>query len=185
MNHRILFTALGLTVALFGSSVTMAQEQEPVQASIKTYFSPNGGAQEAIVNALGQAKKSVRMQAFLLNNPHITDALVQAHKRGVDVKVIIDKKVEASKKDHGGILARSGIPVKVDDQHPSAHNKTIVIDGKTTIAGSYNFVEKAEKRNAENLLIIDSPEIARRYTEDWEKHNIHARKLQPRRSQNN
>ncbi len=73
----------------------------------------------------------------------------------------------------------------MDNQHPSAHNKTIVIDGKTTIAGNYNLVEKAEKRNAENLLVIDSPEIARRYTGDWEKYNVHACELQPRRSQNN
>lgn len=182
MKYTTLFTVLGVTSALFGSSYALAEEQEPVQASIKTYFSPNGGAQEAIVHALAQAQKSVRMQAFLLNNPHITDALVQAHQRGVDVKVLVDKKVEASKKDHAGILARSGIPVRVDDQHPSAHNKTIVIDGKTTIAGSYNFVEKAENRNAENLLVIDSPEIARRYTEDWEKHKAHSRELQPRRS---
>lgn len=183
MNYKTIFTALGLISAAMGCSAIQAQEQEPVQASIRTYFSPNGGAQEAIVKELAQAKKSVRMQAYLLNNPHITDALVQAKNRGVDVKVIVDKKVETSKKDHAGILARGGIPVKVDDQHPSAHNKTIVIDGKTTIAGSYNFVDKAENRNAENLLIIDSPEIARRYTEDWEKHNAHARELQPRRSE--
>jgi phosphatidylserine/phosphatidylglycerophosphate/cardiolipin synthase-like enzyme len=48
----------------------------------------------------------------------------------------------------------------IDAEHRIAHNKVMVIDGQTVIAGSFNFTKSAETRDAENLLVIRSPELA-------------------------
>ena len=40
----------------------------------------------------------------------------------------------------------------------------MIIDGKIVITGSFNFTKAAESKNAENLLIIKSPELAKLYT---------------------
>ncbi len=55
----------------------------------------------------------------------------------------------------------------VDDKVRIAHNKVIVIDGKTLIGGSYNFSAAAEKHNAENLLIIKDDPVMQEYRQNW------------------
>jgi phosphatidylserine/phosphatidylglycerophosphate/cardiolipin synthase-like enzyme len=57
---------------------------------------------------------------------------------------------------------------------PTAHNKIIIIDRETVINGSFNFTKAAEKKNAENLLIIKSKELATTYIENWIKHREHS-----------
>ncbi len=60
-------------------------------ATIQAYFSPNGGCTEAVVEALGQAKSTVKVQAYSFTSVPIATALVDAHKRGVQVEVLLDK----------------------------------------------------------------------------------------------
>ena len=64
-------------------------------------------------------------------------------------------------------LVQAGIPVAVDARVAIAHNKVMVIDAARVLTGSYNWMVAAEYKNAENLVVLDSPEIARRYRENW------------------
>jgi len=45
----------------------------------------------------------------------------------------------------------------------------VVIDEKIVITGSFNFTSSAESKNAENLLIIESPALAAKYLENYQK----------------
>jgi phosphatidylserine/phosphatidylglycerophosphate/cardiolipin synthase-like enzyme len=67
-----------------------------------------------------------------------------------------------------------GIPTFIDDAHAIAHNKIIIIDREIIVTGSFNFTKAAEEKNAENLLVIRSKELARFYIENWTKHRIHS-----------
>ena len=67
-----------------------------------------------------------------------------------------------------------GIPVQIDAKHAIAHNKIMVIDGQTVITGSFNFTTAAEEHNAENLLVIRSPELAAKYAANWKVHADHS-----------
>lgn len=58
--------------------------------TIDAYFSPNGGATEAIVDELDAAKQHIMVQAYSFTSKPIAKALNQAHKRGVKVEVILD-----------------------------------------------------------------------------------------------
>jgi len=55
------------------------------------YFSPHGGCTDAIVKELDAAKESVLVQAYEFTSAPIAKALMEAHKRGVKVQVILDK----------------------------------------------------------------------------------------------
>ena len=57
--------------------------------------------------------------------------------------------------------------MRIDDRVAIAHNKVILIDGRILVGGSYNYSESAEKRNAENLLIIRDHEVIAEYRENW------------------
>lgn len=141
---------------------------------VSVYFSPKGGAQQAIVDAIGQARSSVYMQAFSFTSAPIAKALVDAAKRGVKVEAILDKSQRKETYTGATFLRNEGIPVYIDAAHAIAHNKVMVIDGQTVVTGSFNFTKAAEERNAENLLIIKDKGLARLYMENWEQHKGHA-----------
>jgi phosphatidylserine/phosphatidylglycerophosphate/cardiolipin synthase-like enzyme len=86
-------------------------------ATITAYFSPNGGCTEAVVEALRQAKQTVLVQAYSFTSASIAKALVDAHKRGVRVEVILDKSQRKEKYSSADFLANSGIPTRIDAQH--------------------------------------------------------------------
>jgi phosphatidylserine/phosphatidylglycerophosphate/cardiolipin synthase-like enzyme len=141
---------------------------------VSVYFSPKGGAQDAIVDAIGQAKQSVYVQAYSFTSAPIAKALVDASKRGVKVEAVLDKSQRTATYTGATFLKNEGIPVYIDAAHAIAHNKVMVIDGQTLITGSFNFTKAAENSNAENLLIIRDVGLAKLYLDNWQKHREHS-----------
>jgi len=144
-------------------------------AKISVYFSPNGGCTDAVVSEIGKAKKEVLVQAYSFTSAPIAKALVEAHKRGVDVIAVLDKSQRTEKYTGATFLKNAAIPVFIDAKHAIMHNKVMIIDGKTIITGSFNFTSSAEKRNAENLLVInDDPALVKTYISNFKLHRGHS-----------
>jgi phosphatidylserine/phosphatidylglycerophosphate/cardiolipin synthase-like enzyme len=141
---------------------------------IEVCFSPRGGCTEAVVKEIDNAQKAILVQAYSFTSVPIAKALVEAHKRGVDIHVILDRSQRTEKYSSADFLHNMGIPVFIDAQHAIAHNKVMVIDDGTLLTGSFNFTKAAEESNAENLLVIRSPELAAIYTDNWKAHLEHS-----------
>jgi phosphatidylserine/phosphatidylglycerophosphate/cardiolipin synthase-like enzyme len=132
-------------------------------------FSPRGGGQALIVSAIGAAHQSIRVQAYGFSNHAILAALADAKRRGVDVRVILDKSDVRGRERGAAYVAAAGIPVWIDYRPAIAHNKVIIIDGEDLITGSFNFTEAAQEKNAENVLYLQGvPALAKLYVEDWD-----------------
>ena len=176
-RETVKFVALVCLLALVGCPA-----KQPPGASqptgITVYFSPGGGCTDAIVNALAGAKETVYVQAYSFTSAPIAKALVDAHKRGVMVKVILDKSQRTEKYSSADFVAHAGIPVQIDAKHAIVHNKIMIIDGQTVITGSFNFTKAAEEKNAENLLIIQDSELAAKYLANWQEHSGHSETYQ-------
>ena len=142
--------------------------------SCAVYFSPRGGCTEHLVEEIAQAKERIVVQAYSFTSQPIARALVAASKRGVQVEAILDKSQATDERSAAGLMAQAGIPVDIDAAHAIAHNKVMVIDGRTIITGSFNFTESAEARNAENLLVIRDEALATQYAKNWETHRAHS-----------
>jgi phosphatidylserine/phosphatidylglycerophosphate/cardiolipin synthase-like enzyme len=67
-----------------------------------------------------------------------------------------------------------GIPTFIDAEHAIAHNKIMIIDKETVITGSFNFTKAAQEKNAENLLILKSKELAKQHIDNWNRHKSHS-----------
>jgi len=141
---------------------------------IAIHFSPRGGCTEAVVDENDRAATSILVQAFSFTSAPIDKALVEAHQRGVQVQVILDKSQETEKYSSGDFLLHAGIPTLVDGRHAIAHNKVMILDGNTVITGSFNFTKQAEESNAENLLVIRDAAIAAEYASNWQQHALHS-----------
>ena len=151
-----------------------AQSLAGSQPSIEVFFSPQGGCTEAVVNALTHATNTVMVQAYSFTSAPIAKALVDAHRRGVRIQVILDKSQRTEKYSEADFTAHAGIPTFIDARHAIAHNKIIIIDGYEVITGSFNFTRAAEENNAENLLVIQDAALALKYMENWRKHLEHS-----------
>jgi phosphatidylserine/phosphatidylglycerophosphate/cardiolipin synthase-like enzyme len=161
--------ALGGVLLLAG-----CEPQVSVPQGVQVYFSPRGGATEAVVQALDHATNSVLVQAYSFTSAPIAKALVDAHRRGVKVQVILDDSQRTEKYSEADFLRNNGIATLIDAQHAIAHNKIMIIDDYLVITGSFNFTKAAEEHNAENLLVINDPVLARRYIENWHAHEEHS-----------
>jgi phosphatidylserine/phosphatidylglycerophosphate/cardiolipin synthase-like enzyme len=161
-----------LVATVLGPAATVWTE--PAAPGWHVYFSPNHGATTAVVEALESARTTVRVQAYSFTSAPIARALVDAHGRGVDVQVILDRRETGTKYSSADFLAHAGIATLIDGAHAIAHNKVMIIDGATVITGSFNFTTAAERQNAENLLVIRDHALATRYAENWRAHAEHS-----------
>lgn len=153
----------------------------PIQnSSVDVYFSPRGGCTEAIIKEINRAKTDIYVQAYSFTSSPIAKALLDASKRGVKVEAILDKSQRTAKYSSATFLANVRIATYIDDKHAIAHNKIMIIDGATVITGSFNFTKAAEEKNAENLMIVRSKELAKLYLGNWAKHREHSETYQAR-----
>jgi len=148
----------------------------PLNTTSQVFFSPKGGATTAIVTAINNAQQEILVQAYSFTSQPIAEALVNAYKRNIKVEIILDKSQLTAKNSMLGYVVQPGIPTYIDSKHAIAHNKIMIIDRKTVITGSFNFTESAESRNAENLIIIPSTELAKEYITNFNTHKQHSAK---------
>jgi phosphatidylserine/phosphatidylglycerophosphate/cardiolipin synthase-like enzyme len=174
---------LGLLVCALIAAVLFFREPDvralPVDTTasvppIEVYFSPKSGSTDAIVREIGKARSEILVQAYSFTSAPIAQAMLEAHKRGIRVEVILDKSQKSQKYSSFTFLTHASIPTYIDAEHAIAHNKIILIDRAVVITGSFNFTRAAEEKNAENLLVIRSVDLAKRYRENWLAHRKHS-----------
>lgn len=184
MKQKIIMAVIVVSIFAFIAvrhySKSVETNSRAISSSeINVLFSPKGGCTEAIVAMIAKAQKTILIQAYSFTSDPIEAALVAAHKRGVKVRVIVDRSQTVALGTASGPLAIAGIDVYIDAKHQIAHNKTMVIDDEIVITGSFNFTRQAEIGNAENLLIIRDASLALKYSENWHGHQAHSQPYHP------
>lgn len=131
-------------------------------------FTPPSGCSEKIIEQINKSEISIYVQAYGFTSRKIADSLINAHLRGVKVQVILDKS-NMSKKGYSKLmdLKEVGVDISLDIVPGIAHNKVMIIDEKKVITGSFNFTEAADKRNSENVIIIEDKETVKQYLNNW------------------
>jgi phosphatidylserine/phosphatidylglycerophosphate/cardiolipin synthase-like enzyme len=143
---------IGLLVV---STATLAGVPERCP-TVTVCFTPGGTCTEAVVHALNNAKRTIRVPADSLTSAPMAKALLEAHARGVQVQVILDQSQRTEKYSSADFLANQGVPTKIDAAHAISHN----IDAETVSTGSFNVTKAAQEKNAENVLIIRDQALA-------------------------
>jgi phosphatidylserine/phosphatidylglycerophosphate/cardiolipin synthase-like enzyme len=137
-------------------------------------FAPNYGGLDplnVITQILSQVKTSILMECYGFTSQPIANELVNAKKRGADVRIIADPSGIGSELFY---CKTNGILVLIDHQHTIFHNKVLILDKNIVINGSYNFTVAAEKRNAENILVTQNDHLANLHASNWFYHASHS-----------
>src|SRR6185369_9775361 len=138
-------------------------------APIEVYFSPEDGVAKHVLQRLAAAKHSIHFMTFSYTSSAIADAMVAKVKAGLVVHGVFESQNAGGTGSAFSRLKQGGVDVLEDGNCYILHHKVIVIDARTVITGSYNFTTSAERDNDENLVIVDDPNLARTYIEEFER----------------
>ncbi len=156
---------LGLAAMLAFSSAAQAAP------GVEVGFSPEGSARALVLKVIGEARRSIQVLAYAFQAPDITEALVAAQKRGVEVRVVVDKERNTGKASKAAMdfVARNGVALRTNERFHLHHDKTIIVDGSTVQTGSFNYAPSAETKNSENVVVIrEMPEVAAKFLSHWQ-----------------
>ena len=138
------------------------------QAAIAVCFAPEEDCAAFAVRAIDAARRRILVSAYnLTTGSGIVEALLRALARGVAVGLIADKRTPCERNAGLEPLAAAGASVWIDYSVRIAHAKTMVIDDRVTLMGSYNWTRSAA-HNYEDLNLVVSPAVAAIYAPQWE-----------------
>lgn len=162
---KTLLTASVFAALIFSTGSTMAA------ASIDAGFSPEGSAQQLVLRIIDDAHESVRLMGYSFTSPEVVKSLVNARRRGVDVRVVIDQNGNRSKASIAAmnVVVNAGIPLRTNGQYKIMHDKVIITDGQNVELGSFNYSRSAAESNSENALVVrEVPALAQTYLAHWQ-----------------
>ena len=148
--------------------IALIQPVWSIPADVTTCFSPHQNCAKELIDTLGNAKRSIYVQAYSFTNNDVAMALIEAKGRGVNVRVYIDKSRVKEKHCKIHKLIEAKIPVIVQKSKHIAHNKIMIIDDELVITGSFNWTQNATK-NEENLNFIKSKDLVIIYLDNWKR----------------
>jgi phosphatidylserine/phosphatidylglycerophosphate/cardiolipin synthase-like enzyme len=122
-----------------------------------------------VLQRLQAAKRSIHFMTFSYTADAISDAMIAKRKAGLSVRGVFESQNAGGSGADFNRLQQGGVDVLEDGNCYILHHKVIVIDERTVITGSYNFTSSAEKDNDENLVIVDDPNLARAYLDEFER----------------
>lgn len=178
-----LFAALLLVLLLSGCLDEPPLPAGPTQTGISTdpgwyslYFTDpqaptarayRGGPDSHLAEAIESARASVDMAAYDLDLWSLRDALIDAHRRGVAVRLV----VESDQLDRPEFqdLITAGIPLLGDRREGLMHHKFVIIDRSEVWTGSMNFTLNGAYRNDNNLLRLRSSRLAADFLVEFEE----------------
>jgi phosphatidylserine/phosphatidylglycerophosphate/cardiolipin synthase-like enzyme len=130
-----------------------------------------GSLDEKLTAFINQAQSSVDMAIYQLDLPNVTQAMIDAKKRGLTVRVVTGTDIFTDPEENPSFKEMQKVGIPVVDGNPNAimHDKFVVVDKKAVWSGSWNFTENDTYRYNNNGIELYSPELAKNYTVAFEK----------------
>ena len=158
---------------LFGPDVLAATPNPHVTVDgmdVETYFSPDDGVANHILELVNGAQSSIYFLAYSFTSDDIGQAMRDRATAGVTVTGVMESdQVASNQGTEFDPFRQAGLDVRLDGNSGLMHHKVIIIDRSIVIAGSYNFTASAENQNDENVVIFFSPFIAEWYMAEFER----------------
>src|SRR5262249_42898290 len=99
----------------------------------EAHFSPGEDCLRANRRFLAGAKRTADVCVFTITDDRLAEALVEAHRRGVALRVITDDSKAEDLGSDVDRLAEAGIPIRVDKSPYHMHHKFVVLDRETVL----------------------------------------------------
>ena len=140
----------------------------PVKTKNQVYFSPNGKCEKEIIDRINSAEKYIDASVYSINNDNIVEALLNAKKRQVNIRILTDRTQAKGRSSLVKYLFDNGIDIKVHSKYKIEHNKFAIYDRNKGSTGSFNWTNPAQNMNSENCLFFDDKETTDEYLTHFE-----------------
>lgn len=137
--------------------------------SAEVYFTPSQECEDRITAAIKLSKKKIVVAVYSINNKKIVNALIDAHKRGVKLRVLTDSLQAAGHSSRVFDLEKAGIDMRLHSVSKIMHNKFSVFDEAASMTGSFNWTEPASKQNSENCVFFNEKNVTDAYSKRFEE----------------
>ncbi|HEY7533124.1 MAG TPA: phospholipase D-like domain-containing protein [Nitrospiraceae bacterium] len=156
--------------------------------TLEVLYAPEDRPLDRVITLYHRANRYLYVAVYGLSSPSAVEALIAAHKRGLDVRVISDRERLDDPKQRAALnaLRLAGIPIKVNRHDGLMHLKQVVIDDEINVSGSMNHTTSGNRYNDERLDVItdktvtakarkkflamwDDPERYQQWTEERER----------------
>ncbi|MDQ3038196.1 MAG: phospholipase D-like domain-containing protein [Pseudomonadota bacterium] len=144
-----------------------ASDIAPVVSS--AYFSPGENCLRQLGDLMRNCRASLDVCVFTIADDRLTDAILDCHARGVQVRVVSDNDKQY---DSGSDIARlrgHGVPIRLDGTAAHMHHKFALFDRHVLANGSFNWTRSATRDNDENLVVTDDVNLVRLFGMQFEK----------------
>ncbi len=146
-----------------------------------SWFSPGRSCARGIIEQLKLARNTIDICVFTIADDELTKHVLQAHQRGVAVRVVTDNDKMFDTGSDIEYLARKGVPVKIDTTPNHMHHKFAIFDNKRLINGSFNWTRSASRYNQEDITLTDDKRFiqsfSRQFESLWQKFPCHQPEL--------
>jgi len=136
---------------------------------VRVLFGSEDNVADALSAEIGKAQKSIKFMAFSFTHDGMGQAMMAQADRGVRLEGIFELRGSETKYSELPKFFCEGIPVRQDGNPRTFHHKVILLDDKTVITGSFNFSNNANKSNDENVVIVENPQIASLYLQEFDR----------------
>lgn len=149
-----------------------APEEAAATEVVEAHFSPGDDCPRRIAQLFEHAQRTADVCVFTITDNRVADAILEAHRRGIAVRIITDNEKVTDEGSDIPRLEEAGIPVRVDRTEYHMHHKFALFDDSPLLTGSFNWTRGAAEYNEENFIITSDPRLirlfARRFERLWE-----------------
>lgn len=133
------------------------------------FFSPGEECRDAIIYQINNSISQLKICVFTISDDTITQAIVAAHKKGRQIKVITDNDKSLDMGSDIERMAKEGIAVKIDNTANHMHHKFMVVDDRNLLTGSYNWTQSAARYNHENILLTNEAGVVKSFLNEFDQ----------------
>jgi cardiolipin synthase len=140
---------------------------------------------QPILDAIDGATKSLRIKMFIFTDPSLLDAVIAAHRRGVNVRIMLNPKRRNGVSENDETRSKlEAAGIEVRDSNPAfdvTHEKSMVVDDKTAFVKSLNWQTKNLTSTRDYAIITrhahEVEEIINGFEADWSRQDFASRHL--------
>ncbi|MCW2285854.1 phosphatidylserine/phosphatidylglycerophosphate/cardiolipin synthase-like enzyme [Rhodoblastus acidophilus] len=172
MPWKLLFFAGAMLVALAAPKALLRLDSS-VTAPVRIAYGPGNGFDSIDLDLIGRARDRIDMAAYVLSDQRIIEALSAAAERGVKIRIYLDpeqfRRIADANVNVVALVNQPNVSARIKaEQNDMMHLKTFAVDGRWLRAGSANFSWAGERRQDNDILVIDSPEAAGAFTRHFD-----------------
>lgn len=163
----------------FGPSVVPETPNPRVDiqdSQIEVLFSPDDVVISRLLQLIGEAQESIHFLAYSFNSHDLGTALRDKAAQGVGILGVMESaQINLDNTSEYELFRQAGLDVRLGSSSGVMNHKVLIIDGQIVVVGSYDFTNRAENVNDENVVIIHNEQIAEKFIEEFQRIQSRAR----------